>query len=141
MVRISNRVLRNFLFNDPSWVLEKTGWSHDLFRKKGTNEIAFKYQILERERPDDKMRYCVFIRQLGRCHEALECKKECAYNDLTILSVLKIKDPNCLKFVQVCNNPKSACSNCKDYCELYKNEIVLINQKLGTDYSYGVNCR
>ncbi len=42
MVRISNRVLRNFLFNDPDWILEKTGMNHDLFRKEGTNDTAFR---------------------------------------------------------------------------------------------------
>jgi len=87
------------------------------------------------------MLYCTFIRQLGLCHQANECEKECAYNDITMLSVLKIKDPNCLKFIQVCNNAQAACSNCRDYCELYKNQIVLINEEIGTDYNHGVNCK
>ena len=141
MVRISNRVLRNILFNDPNWILEKTGLSHDLFRKKGSNETPFLTQVLETEEPNDKMLYCTFVRQLGRCHQAKECKKECQYTDISMLSVLRLQDPNCLKFVQVCDNPQAACSNCKDYCEKYKKQAYLINKRLGTSYNLGVNCQ
>lgn len=141
VTRSANGVLRNFLFRDPNWVLEKTGFSHDLFRRKGSNETNLQYAILDRGALTPKKRYCIFVRLLGRCYQTDECREECRYNDATIASLLKLSDSNCIKFTQICQQKVNACTNCRDYCMHYQAEVGKINSKFfGANYEEPIKC-
>ena len=146
MVSISNQVLRNFLFNDPHWKLEKVGIAFDLFSKvtkdnpKEDEKIVLPQgQNSANTFVDDKTRYCIFVRLFGHCAQAPECKQECDYNNTEIAKTLGMNDSMCLRFSQACFTPQTACGNCRDLCHYYKMTIPKLNKKLGTHYPV-LNC-
>ena len=130
MNRIENQTLRQLLFKDPQWKLEKSGMNFDLFRKtngqtdqpnlnamlglKGKNKLNL-YSAM-----DDQLRYCIFVRLYGRCFMAPECDKECSMTDSEIALSLGLSNDMCLKFSQACLKKDYACVNCRSLCSHYR---------------------
>ncbi len=138
MVRNSNSALRNQLFEDPNWKLEKVGIAFDLFSKVTKDNLKIESQNIELlpnySIPDQKKNYCIFVRFFGHCLQAPECKVECEYKDKDIAQALQMTDQLCIHFSQACFKKETACGNCRPLCDHYKIAIPQMNKKLGTKY-------
>jgi len=139
-------VLRKNLFESPDWTLEKFGLDNMLFIKADASHPRKTMQEMTQEFTELSQKshgkdipvsaetaYCGWIRLLGHCEIAPECKKECELSDEMLGVELGAVSPLCFKFSQVCFRKETVCGPCPSLCNLYSRSVDRIN-RLGFHY-------
>ena len=158
LVRINNRGLREHMFKEPGWFLEKSGLTHDLFRRV---DGGYKDPLLPAVKSPMQNEtdsgigigtnsFCLLARMFGQCvridygkgkFRPPECESICGETDQELINRFGISTPECLRYSQSCFKSEFACGRCGEFCQYYQWGFKQFRQEFGIQIPDPPSCR